>query len=349
MIAGQLARNGWDVRVVTRAGTLTRFRLHRAGGLKVVEVPGFNRRRLGAALFMITAMILGIWWGFRSRAFVAIQLMSTSTAAGLCGLLLRRPFLAMSTTSGALSESVYIRSTRLSGIRVRLLGSATRLVAQTDEVARELTELTGNLHVTVLPNPVAVIAPPPLNGRPEVLFTGRFSDEKDLPVLLSAWEDVLESEPGAKLTLAGAGGMYRSVEPEVRAIVSQSAPLRDSVSLPGWLDDVTPLLTAADVFVFPSREEGMSNALLEACAHGRLVVASDIPANRVILGETYPLYFAVGARKDLAECLIAALRMEEDDRAAVRAQLADRMRAFSTETVVSRLEELIAAADRTRH
>ena len=139
LIARQLALNGWDVRVVTRAGTLSAPRVHRADGLTVVEVPGFNRRRLGAALFMVTSVGLGLWWGLRCRAFVAIQLMSTSTAAGLCGLVLRKPFLAMSTTSGALSESAYIRSTRLADVRVRLLRRAACLVAQTEEVARELT------------------------------------------------------------------------------------------------------------------------------------------------------------------------------------------------------------------
>jgi glycosyltransferase involved in cell wall biosynthesis len=349
LIAAQLAANGWQVRVVTRAGTLWKWRLMRTPGLTVIEVPGFNRRRLGAALFYLCAIPLGFVWGIRSRAFVAVQLMSTSSAASICSGLTRRPFLALSTTSGTLSETAYIRATRLSSARRRLLGRAAWLVAQTEAVAHELAELTANPRVVVLPNPVELVVPPPLDGRPTALFAGRFSAEKDLLRLLSAWESVVEDHPQARLTLAGAGGEYRSVEVELRAAVQASSVLRQSVELPGWIDNIRTVLVSADVFVLPSLEEGMSNALLEACAHGRLVVASDIAPNRAIVGDEYPLIFRAGDRDEMAACLTRAFRMGEDERTGVRALLAQRIGPFSSEAVIPRLEELITTAERTRH
>jgi glycosyltransferase involved in cell wall biosynthesis len=47
-------------------------------------------------------------------------------------------------------------------------------------------------------------------------------------------------------------------------------------------------LAAADVFAFPSRFEGMPNAVMEAMAAALPVVASDIPAHRALIrsGET---------------------------------------------------------------
>ena len=50
--------------------------------------------------------------------------------------------------------------------------------------------------------------------------------------------------------------------------------------LAGIFDNVDELLAAADLFVLPSLEEGMSLALLEAMAAGLPVVATDIPGNR---------------------------------------------------------------------
>lgn len=349
LIAAQLAASGWKVTVLTRAGTFSRFRMVREPNLWVLEVPGFNRPRLGAALYLALAIPFGFLAGIRARGIIAIQLMSTATAAGLCALLLRCPLIAMSTTSGKLGEVAYISGTRTVGTRVRLLRRASWIVAQTDTVALELRALTGSERVVVVPNPVRATTPAPLRGEPTVLFTGRLSAEKDLLGLLDAWEIVLQEEPDARLTLAGSGGEYRSVEAEVRARVESSDGLRSSVELPGWVNAVDPLLAAHDIFVLPSLEEGMSNALLEAVAAGRIVVASDIGPNRAVLGDDYTLVFAAGDHAALAATLLRALRLGPGERREVRLALEARVQLFSPEAVIARLEELIDAADHTRH
>ncbi len=305
LVAEEFASSGWDVVAITRAGTLSRFRIVRRPGFRLLEIPGFNKPKLGGALYLALALPLGLLAGLRARGLIAIQLMSTATSAGVCSFILRRPFIAMSTTSGRLGEARYIRGTRTAGIRRRLLRRAAWIVAQTDAVATELRDLTGSDRVVVVPNPVAVGDAPSLSGEPRVLFTGRFAAEKDLLGLLEAWETVLGDEPGAVLTLAGAGGEYRSVEKDVRRTIEGSDVLRGRVELPGWVEDVGAMLAANDVFVLPSLEEGMSNALLEAVAAGRIVVASDIAPNRAVLGDDYELLFPAGDHASLAAALDA--------------------------------------------
>ena len=47
----------------------------------------------------------------------------------------------------------------------------------------------------------------------------------------------------------------------------------------GNRDDIADCLAAFDVFVLPSRSEGMSNALIEAMAAGRPIVATAVGGN----------------------------------------------------------------------
>ena len=185
IIAQNLAERGWDVKAVTRAGSLSHFQLDRSARLTVLEIPGFSRRRIGGALFLIVGVPAGIVWGRRASAFVSIRLTSPTTAAAVCALLLRRPFLALTTSSGGLSEVRYVTSTRSAPLRRWLLRRAAFLVAQTEFAAAELELLVGRGRIAVVPNPVKEVAPPPLNRRPHAVYTGRLSAEKILAA--SSW------------------------------------------------------------------------------------------------------------------------------------------------------------------
>jgi len=59
----------------------------------------------------------------------------------------------------------------------------------------------------------------------------------------------------------------------------------ETVRLLGWREDVPNLLGALDIFVLPSRWEGLPLAIIEAMAAGLPVVASDIPGNRDLVEE----------------------------------------------------------------
>jgi glycosyltransferase involved in cell wall biosynthesis len=108
------------------------------------------------------------------------------------------------------------------------------------------------------------------------VFVGRLHPQKGLDVLIAAFAEVVRSRPGIgwRLWLLGDGPS----RPELETMAQQMGVAQD-VKFWGQVDNVSTLLDRADIFVLPSRAEGMSNALLEAMAHGLPCVATRISGN----------------------------------------------------------------------
>lgn len=68
----------------------------------------------------------------------------------------------------------------------------------------------------------------------------------------------------------------------------------DSIRLLGFRKDISEILQASDVFVFPSLQEGLPVALMEAMAFGLPCIASRIRGNVDLLGDEYPFLFDSG-------------------------------------------------------
>jgi glycosyltransferase involved in cell wall biosynthesis len=348
LITQALAKQGWSVLVIGRSGSGRRLSMRRQGPVTVLEVPGFGRRALGGLSFLVVGIFVGLIAGIRCQGFLALQLSSPATAAALCGLLTRRPFVVLASTSGKLSETSLFRGGHAAWVRRALVRNATALVGQTPAAADELRAVFPSTTTAVVPNPVRIGRPKPLNGSPRVAFAGRFAEEKDLARLLLAWQALVREVPDARLTLIGAGGRYRSVELDLREQVKTTPALRTTVQFTGWIEDPAAEVAKADVFVFPSLSEGMSNALLEACALGRVVVASDIPANVSVLGRDYPLLFAAGDELGMSRALHTAIADPPVRQECLR-QITHRVRLFTPSAVAEDLKALLVDACCTRN
>lgn len=102
---------------------------------------------------------------------------------------------------------------------------------------------------------------------------GRLEPRKGCEVLLEAMRIVAGRANGAcpQVLVVGDGPLRDALERR-----TEEVGLGHVVRFTGTLSDVRPALAAMDVFVLPSHEEGMSNALLEAMAAGRAVVATAV-------------------------------------------------------------------------
>lgn len=99
---------------------------------------------------------------------------------------------------------------------------------------------------------------------------GRFVDVKNHGFLVDLFQDIHEKLPNAKLLLVGDGPLKYEIEQKVSAL-----DLSDAVIFAGERSDVPDLMLAMDVFLFPSKFEGLPLTLIEAQASGLYCIVSD--------------------------------------------------------------------------
>jgi glycosyltransferase involved in cell wall biosynthesis len=107
--------------------------------------------------------------------------------------------------------------------------------------------------------------------QPVVMTVGRLTEQKGQRYLVEATPELAARFPGLAVVVLGEGHLREE-------LTRQAADLgvRDVVRLAGHRCDARLLLDAADVFVLPSRHEGMPLAALEAMQAGLPVVATDV-------------------------------------------------------------------------
>jgi glycosyltransferase involved in cell wall biosynthesis len=120
-------------------------------------------------------------------------------------------------------------------------------------------------------------------GQPVVLFVGRLDIQKGVKWLVETAPQWLRRTPGCHLLLVGEGPLRGSLETTAKIL-----KIADRVHFAGWRADVPALLAASKLFVLPSVWEGMPNAVLEAMAACRPVVATDVEGVLELLGPGAP-------------------------------------------------------------
>ncbi|RMF97944.1 MAG: glycosyltransferase family 1 protein [Planctomycetota bacterium] len=117
-----------------------------------------------------------------------------------------------------------------------------------------------------------------------VVYVGRLDAQKGVDVLLHSAAEWLPRYPDVYVLLAGDGPQRTRLQR-----LAHTLGIDSRVLFLGFRKDIPALLHASELFVLPSRWEGMPNAVLEAMAAGLPVVATDVEGVREVLGDTAPL------------------------------------------------------------
>lgn len=238
-------------------------------------------------------------------------------------------------------------SARLSPLMWAALGlgyRACRAAVAVSEDGRRSLERLGvpRERTSVIPNPVASRLPhaglAPVTARAtRILTIARLHPAKGIDLLLEAAKQL--GDCAWEWTVLGDGPERESLAARAREL-----GVADRVRFAGFHPDPAPFLDAADLFVLPSRAEGLPLALLEAMAAGLAVVATRCGSGVVdaLDGGAAGVLVPPGDPAALAAA-VRTLVADPERRVTLAAAARARAAAFEPTAIASRWEALFDA------
>ncbi len=299
VLAGGLREGGNHPLVLTAAwhGTWPQHVCHRQ--IRVVRMPYSSRSRWGGYRYTrsISAWLRKNHDRFDAAYVVGLREEAEAAIAALHGS--RKP-VVLHPVSAGLTGDCHWQLEQPTGERIKnACLKATALVA--GDAAQEAELIAAGYpreRIHFIPTGVDVLPPASLWSRdqcraalvecnrafylpqraPLAIYVGDLLPGQGLETLLEAWPAVLVRHPLACLWLVGDGPLRSELHQACDRL-----RLHQRVLLPGSFDQVTDLLSSADVFVLPQATAGIQFSLLKAMAVGLPVVATQLP------NQTHPL------------------------------------------------------------
>lgn len=148
------------------------------------------------------------------------------------------------------------------------------LVCQTPMAEELLREKYGvKTRIVIISNPITPNLPK-WHGEnsKEIITAARLTEQKNMPLLIDAFERLHKEFPEYCLTLYGEGDLRNFLIDYIR-----KKNLSDCVSLPGFSKDIHSVMASAYMYVSSSDYEGISNSMLESMGIGLPCVCTDCP------------------------------------------------------------------------
>ena len=316
-LAQEMVARNIRISVVThRHRTLPAHEVHKQ--ISIHRVAALNRGHFAAFSFLASSFL---WMARNRRKFQLIHANRSSSGliAGLIGFVLRKKVLYKLTRGDEID---------IKGFRGGLWGrlklyflkrTVERFVAITKEIEEDLQQLgISSSKIVRIRNGISLDDISKHYDREAikseigwasdtkvVTFVGRLVHAKGVDWLLELWSEVARQEGNARLLIVGEGTERSALEAQARAL-----GITDTVTFAGGQKEVWKFLAITDVFVLPSREEGISNALLEAMSQGLPAVVADdrLGGNRGVVDnqkEAYVVKF--GDTKTFTQAVVKLL------------------------------------------
>lgn len=157
------------------------------------------------------------------------------------------------------------------------------------------------------------------------LSVGELIPRKNHLIVIQALSDMRNAK--VKYFICGKGPFEKKYHEMI-----EKYNLHGQVFLLGFRDDIVDICKAVDLFVFPSLQEGLPLALMEAMASGLPVICSDIRGNRDLIDDVDWL-FDLNNIDNLCKKLEHFLRIGEDELRFVAMRNINKMEEYSKDKV----------------
>lgn len=145
-----------------------------------------------------------------------------------------------------------------------------------------------------------------------LLFVGSVIERKGVDILIQGFIEASMKCPDLYLVIIGPNNKKENPSLDEKFIKGLNTLLKDAnlgsqVNFGGLVKDrnaLAEIYRTSDIFVFPSRNEGLGNVVLEAMASGMPVVVSQLPVLRTVINhEENGLVVPIGDAHSLAEAI----------------------------------------------
>lgn len=162
-----------------------------------------------------------------------------------------------------------------------------------------------------------------------MLSVGELNDNKNHALVLRAMKELPET---VHYAICGQGPNASALK-----VLAEELGLGERLHLLGYRSDVPGIVKACDLFVFPSKREGLSVALMEAMACKRAVACSGIRGDTDLID---PAGGALFDPADVDSCAKAIEGLLARDRAALGAHNREKVLGFSREKVGAMMRDI---------
>lgn len=176
-----------------------------------------------------------------------------------------------------------------------------------------------------------------LHYPPRLIHVGRFYPQKNHEIMLEALKILKVRGVAPKLTCYGDGPRFKEIKELTREMC-----LENQVDFPGLCDNVYPKLAHGDVFLMPSKWEGVPMAVIEAMATGLPVIASGVGGLPNLIEDGVDGVLIAPTPENLAQAIESLLGDENKRQSLGQAALTSAQR-FGSEAMAREYEALYTA------